>query len=165
MGNHWTGRAKILEAQTLVPCKAQRRRPHGRSMGCALGNQSSGVLIPVGKLLLHATTTVYGSVDFSLPVGDFKIFKCVFFFFISSFFPSPQSPPILGERDVSRDKAPINLRTELRGDRTTPSERAGSEAGSANKMAASEIIRNRYCRWRLHTHLMPIILRKLGELS
>ena len=98
MGNHWTGRAKILEAQTLVPCKAQRRRPHGRSMGCALGNQSSGVLIPVGKLLLHATTTVYGSVDFSLPVGDFK---CVFFFFISSFFPSPQSPPILGERDPS----------------------------------------------------------------
>jgi hypothetical protein len=40
----------------------------------------------------------------------------------------------LGERDVSRDKAPINLRTELRGDRTTPSERAGSEAGSANKI-------------------------------
>ena len=90
MGNHWTGRAKILEAQTLVPCKAQRRRPHGRSMGCALGNQSSGVLIPVGKLLLHATTTVYGSVDFSLPVGDFK---CVFFFSLVHFFHPRSRPP------------------------------------------------------------------------
>ena len=65
-GNHWThiGKAKILEPPTLVPCKAQCRRPHGRNMGCALGNRVGWHRwIPVGKLLLPLSI-VYVSVDF-----------------------------------------------------------------------------------------------------